>query len=110
MERLREVADLVVPLMLCLGTGLAICVWYAVRYLRVYEIPAAGFAASAGSMLVGLPLVLQGLLCLYGVMPQDRASLFYLISGAFLSVLGVVILVLRSLKRQGAARADSKLI
>jgi len=109
-ERLREVADLVVPLMLCLGTGLAICVWYAVRYLRVYEIPAAGFAASAGSMLVGLPLVLQGLLCLYGVMPQDRASLFYLISGAFLSVLGVVILVLRSLKRQGAARADSKLI
>jgi hypothetical protein len=94
MDRLREAADFVVPVMLSLGTGLALCIWFGVKYFGIYEIPAAGFLAGTASLLAGLPLLLEGWLCVFGYKPHDDAGMFYLISGAFLSLLGGVILCL----------------
>jgi hypothetical protein len=93
----HDIAKLLVPVMLCLGVGLSLALFYAAKYLPVfgvyvYEIPAAPYVASTLSLLVGLPLILQGLLCIYGLEPPDVAAWFYIISGVFLSVVGIVIL------------------
>jgi hypothetical protein len=76
-------ATYLIPLFLITGVGIAILLWVLAKYFHTTKLTTAN-SVGVGCVFTGLALVMAGVLPLTGLQRYDKASYFYVFSGALL--------------------------